>query len=76
MSITNKIKAVHTLKEKTEEVKFINVEKEENVQRLVKNMDGKLNEADGKFVAIRQLLTKIVDDQKAAQRTKLEQSTI
>ena len=64
-SITNRIQAVHALKEEIEEIKFINDDSEENVRKWASTIESKINEADNKVRELRQRLGNIEENERA-----------
>ena len=66
--LMSKLQSAHTVKESIIELKFTNGESEEEVSTWVKEHDKFLKEADEKALAIRQLVGKMEEDKRLADR--------
>lgn len=69
-SITNRIEAVHALKDEIEEIKFTNDDSEESIRKWAEEIDSKIAEADDKVTEIRQR----VDEIKETERAEVEEA--
>ena len=71
-SISKKTMGLHLLKDEIEEMKFIQSEEPEEVRKWAMDIDAKLSNADGKLVAIRELLCEITKEKQASERKEAE----
>jgi TolA-binding protein len=65
-SITNRIQAIHALKEEIEEIKFTDNDSEENIRNWAEEIESRISEADNKVSEIRQHLNEIKETERAA----------
>jgi hypothetical protein len=65
-SITNRIQAIHALKEEIEEIKFTDNDSEENIRNWAEEIESRISEADNKVSEIRERLNEIKETERAA----------
>ena len=66
--LMSKLQAVHTAKESIIELRFTEGEREEQVNTWAKEFDGFLEEADEKALAMRQLVAKMEEEKRLAEK--------
>ena len=66
--LMSKLQAVHTAKESIIELRFTEGETEEQVNTWAKEFDGFLEEADEKALALRQLVAKMEEEKRLAEK--------
>jgi predicted trehalose synthase len=65
-SITNRIQAIHALKEEIEKIKFTDNDSEENIRNWTEEIESRISEADDKVSEIRERLNANKETERAA----------